>query len=436
MSGSVEAIVDRAFLFLAAEWKTQKGLLVILLFILAAATYLGFFALVETVVLLIGLMIAVVVFWLFISGRIIIPSHTRKTIALCFEVEKEATKNFQRTIAQLRRKLGDLDLKKQVCVKLVASDLIPDQPTAHRYRERHGIDIVVWGKVFHGKENEVTITKFELSHTVVLSSGVKQNLKLFLADLSLVLLGRKWSIVETNELLELKVVAREFFETCMVLAGIYYYADGRFEDGIKVLEGVLSSKTDEGTSQEQRIQTGRIRTILFGLYLSQAQREHESGNHADAIELLDRIPKTFLNRVYALMLLARAHYRNGDLLSAEECTKKIRSIDRKHSAVAFNYAFFGIVQKNYERTRFWYDELLRSHRIADVSLFSVIEFLDEEYVLNPSEHAFLYALAIVNGFIDPKRRKNDLSRFLRLTKNRPEYEVLRKRALELLGYRR
>jgi hypothetical protein len=132
------------------------------------------------------------------------------------------------------------------------------------------------------------------------------------------------------------------------------------------------------------------------------------------------------------MVLALTNYLLGNLPEALRLTEEIRKIDKHHTTVSINNAFFGILQKNYERTKFWYDVLMKQKKLMDVDIFSVVTFLDEEYRNNPSEHAYLYALGVVNGCIDPTTVKANLQRFLRLTSHRTEYEVLRVRARELL----
>ncbi len=71
--------------------------------------------------------------------------------------------------------------------------------------------------------------------------------------------------------------------------------------------------------------------------------------------------------------------------------------------------------------------------LLDVDIFSVITFLDEEYNRNQSEIAYLYALGIVNGYIDPLKRKSELRKFMRKAKKRTEYSTLYQRANELVS---
>lgn len=421
---------------LLSQWKTKRGYAAISLALICVAWYFQVFLFLWGLLVFSFVILVWSSFWYFLSGRYVFPSPNRKTVVLCFSVDAEVERNQKRIVEAMQAKLDDLNLTRRIKLREIAPDIIKNRSQAHAYRRRTGVDLVVWGRSMYGTEDSRKVAQYEVSHTFKITEPLRNKLDLFVADVSLILAKRKWEISETNELSDIRVVAENLFETCLFIVGLYSYSEEHFADAAKVFEGILPSlETKERQSQivESKIQAGRVRLFLSELYLLQARLAHDNKEYPTAISLLQRIRPNVPNKFPVFMMLARTYYLNGDLPNAQRNTEEMRRIERKHPAVCLNNAFFGIIQKNYERTRFWYDVLLRQKAIRDVDPFSVITFLDDEYRKNPSEHAFLYALAIVNGYIDSSIRKSDLLRFLRLTKNRTEYDILRKHARELLS---
>lgn len=195
---------------------------------------------------------------------------------------------------------------------------------------------------------------------------------------------------------------------------------------------VKKLSNNEKSNEIYLAQTGRINSLLSELYYRKSGEEFENANYRRSIQYLEKIPDLVPNKMPILMNLARCYYQLGDLPNAEKITKQMRAIDKKHPAAAINNAFFGILQKNYDRTVFWYDQILKATTLNDIDVLEVIAFLNEEYLKDPSEHAFLYGMGVLNHHADPKSAKKDLSKFIRFTKKKDDYKVLTNRAKELL----
>lgn len=418
------------------EWKTRKGFFVVISLLLLSFVYskipLTFYSYsVFIVVLLLWIII-----WFIGSGRVVIPVSGKKVIVMSFKVDAEGQRNYSRILADLSRKIGELQLSNKIRIINATSDLIENKQRAAEYRKKNGVDLVVWGKSFYGNLDGKRVLKFEVYHTCVVSESLKEKFQLFFSDLTVILQDRKWTVDELNELADVKIVADDFLETCLFIIGIYYYDEKNLDDAICVFEAILptlKAKAIINRTDFRVIQEGRVNAILAELYFLKAQIADSKGDHKTAISLLIKIIPYAPIKLFVLINLARSYYLDGDFFNAQRCTKEMRKLDKKHPGVFLNNAFFGIIQKNYERVRFWYDEILKLSAVRDIDLFPVITFLEDEYGKSPSEHSFLYALGIVNGYIDPKRRKVDLQRFLKNTRNRSEYEVLRRRAKELLN---
>jgi hypothetical protein len=436
LSTSIEKFILEKLWPLLSQWNTKKGYGIVCLLAVFAAWYFQFLFLLSGLLVLAFVLLLWSVSWYFLSGRYVFPSPSRKTVVLCFSVDAEGQRNQKRVVKAVQVKLNDLNLMKKIKLRVIAPDVIADKAAAHSYREKTGVDLVVWGRSIFGSVDSRNVAQYEVFHTFRITDALRTKLELFIADVGIILLKRRWEISEANELSDIRVLADNLFESCLFIIGLYYYSEEYFNDAAKVLEAILPSldvKDRKSPTVESQIQAGRVRALLAEIYFIQSRIAHDEGDYPTSISLLERIQPIVPNKIPVLIMLARTTYLSGDIFRAQRFTESIRRVDKKHPAVCINNAFFGILQKNYERTRFWYDILLKHKAMQDVDPFSVITFLDEEYGKHPSEHAFLYALGIVNGYFDPSTRKGNLQRFLRLTKNRNEYEVLRRRAMELLA---
>jgi len=375
-------------------------------------------------------------FWFVKSGRSILPSQYKKTIVFCFDVDSEGQRIFNKVLRRIRCHIEDLNLEKKVRLINISSDIIISQPKAHKYREKNKVDLIVWGNMDYGSLDSQKVLQFDVRHTITITPSLNHNLNLFLVDVGLILAKKDWTIREVNELKEFKVVADNLFEIALFIIGIYFYDENSIVNATKIFESILPffvEKEKNMITIVHSVQAGRIRALLSELYFLQAIGLHNDGRIEESIKYLEKIPEHVPNRIPVLMMLARTNYLIGDVVSAKRYTDDIRKIDRRHPAVCLNLAFFGILQRNYDRVKFWYDELIKHKMLKDIdNLNPVITFLDDEYNKNPNEHAYLYALGIVNGYIDPLKRKSELKRFIRRVKNLREYQVLLKRAKELI----
>ena len=431
-----DSIIPKLTSYFLKNWRTTKGfgIGVLLIFLFELSLHNLELTIIHEIISFLIFLICWLFIWVYFSGRIILPS-SKKTVVLCFNVDWDGIKNYKRVINKIINSLEEARLDQKIRLKIISYDIISNKQEAHKYREAKNVDLIIWGKTDYGNKNGVKVLLFEVLHTIGLSKNLSNKLNLFLADLTLIFAKKNWEIKEINELEEYKIVASNFFETILFIIGIHYYEKEQLADSIKIFEyllPIMQKKQEKENIVEYKIQLGRIHTLLVEQYFLYGRILHDNGKIPESIEYLKRIPEQVPNPIALYIMLARVSYLNDDEKSANHYTEKIRKMNKRHPAVCVNYAFFGIKQKNYDRVKFWYDEFIKQKVIIDIDLMSVITFLDEEYSKNPTELAFLYALGIVNGFLDPLKRKRDLQRFIRLSKNRSEYQMLNKRAKEII----
>lgn len=430
------SIFSKVLAYIIKEWKTTKGFLASIIFVVPFTLVLlniKSSAIIIIIVLSTSYFIWFCI-WFYKSGRLVFPSD-KKTVVLCFDVDWEGIKNYSRVVKKIINSISNLNLRDKIRIKPISPDLIQNKPKAHKYRETKGVELIIWGKTDYGNLNNEKVLFFEVHHTVYISKSLAERLDYFLADLTLILAKKNWQIKEINELEEYKIVASNFLETILFIIGLYFYYDEQLNNSIKIFEYLLPILVDKEKVNkilEFQIQSGRVKTLLIEMYFFYGRILHDTGKNKEALYYLNKIPEHIPNPIPLYIMLARVSYLGGDEQGANNYTEKIRKLNKRHPAVCLNYAFFGIKQKNYDRVKFWYDEFIKHKFLIDIDIMSVITFLDEEYSKDQTELAYLYALGIVNGYIDLIKRKRDLNRFIRLTKNRLEYTILHKRANELI----
>jgi len=416
--------------YLLQYWKTKHGFLVGLVLVAIITVHSGS-ALSGILFCLVWLFV-----WLFGSRRIIIPSPSKRTVVFSFKVDQEGEKNYRRVMSAVQQQFDQLGLSSRIRVLVGAQDLIANLSTAHKYRDRWNVDVLVWGESLYGFLEEEQVLQFKVNHTTRLSGTLAEHLEDYLSEVGLFLVNRRWTIHELNELEDLVVVADEFLETILGVIGINLWVRNEINDSLAIFESVLlkmARRTQSGEASLNTQRNKRVQEIVCEISFRKAQNKLETADYDEAIRLLEHIKRALPKSTVVLMSLAYASYHSGDIDKAKEYTWALGGIDKRHPAVAINVAFFSILENNYDRAGYWYSRLLNMKEIKEADPLSTAAFLEKEYEARPTEHALLYGLAVVNGLVDPEIRERDLKRFLQLTRERPEYSSLRNRAIALLS---
>jgi len=367
--------------------------------------------------------------WLIGSGRFLIPRRG-KTIVFAIDLEVEAERNFGRIFQSLRAALSDLELAQPLTLKRIGPDIVRDTKDANSYVKNHAVSQVIWGRALAGKANNEQIQKLEVYWLWRLPGDKNVDPEAVLADLKLLERGKKWTIEEVNELVDIEIVAEDFLEMSLAILAILSLIDGKLDDAAVLFRRVVSGLQTHSGSDRSKID--RFQSILDTAEFSIAARAHETGEHAKAVRILERLLPRYPADFDYRTTLARAYFLAGDTDAAKRCTAELAKLDPGSPVVYVNYAFFCILEGKYKTAGNWYEKLSRSRRDKLEVLTSVSEFLEAEYDAAPNEHAYLYGLAIVNGLIDPTVLHSDLRRFLEVTDDRREYLPLRTRALAVL----
>lgn len=162
--------------------------------------------------------------WLVKSGRLVLPSGSRKVVAFAFRVDREGLRNYERILASLRRTL--LEAKIPIGVVRVDPAVIRCRQDAERYVQRQRVEGVFWGESRYGTEDGEKKLKFQLSLTTQVIQIRRELFDGYLRDLGL-LLWNKWTIDELNELKDVEALSEDFTEVVLGLVSIHLLLEGK-----------------------------------------------------------------------------------------------------------------------------------------------------------------------------------------------------------------
>jgi tetratricopeptide (TPR) repeat protein len=420
----------------AVRWRTKGGLARISVILLAATGEAHRVVGAPTAAFIYtgpAVLLSWLAIWLIGSGRVPLPPR-KKTIAFAIDVEVEAERNFNRIFRRLSTTFDSLRLSQPLAVKRIASDLVNTERDADRYVQNYGVTQVVWGRAISGTAANVRIQRFEVHWLQRVPPGV--NVDSVISDLKLLERGRKWSIAEVNDLIDVEVVAEDFLEVSLAIVGILFVLERNYEDAATLFKRVvdgLDQHHPAGPARQPKLD--RFREIYNATRLGIAARAEQAGDYAKAVYVLEDLLPVHSRDFQYRLVLARASFLAGDFEAAVRHTNEAAAIDQSNPAIYANRAFFCIRNAKYKKAGDWYDKLARSRRDKLDVLRSVSEFLENEYEQNPNEHAYLYGMAIVDGLIDPSVLVPELQRFLDATRSLAQYEPLRASATLLIGRR-
>lgn len=421
----------------ALRWRTRGGYFRVLLVLLAAsyqARALLPLNLPQLAVLDIALAFVWAVAWTILSGRLPIARGNTNSVVFAVDVEPDAERNYRRAFQTLKRVAESLPLSERLRVRRIAPDIVQSQPAAERYITNFGVAQVVWGRGLTGHIAEKASEKYELFYTQRTSPNA--NIEAIAQDVALLFAGRRWTVSELNSLVDVEVLAEDFIEASLAMIGILYVIEDRYRDAAVVFSRVVAGLEAHSGNRAKEIyeaQLSRFRDILHSLETTVALRAHAAGDDATAVNILNRLIPLYPENLNLHLTLARCHFYGGNLDGAIASTREVEKRDPGSPAVYANLAFFAILQKNYKRAAAYYEKLLKSRRDKAAVLPSVSEFLEERYAETPTEHAYLYGMAIVNGAVDSEVLREDLLTFLEVTSAEQQtYAALRVSATALL----
>lgn len=438
--------------FLNYYWphrKTKRGM-AIALFVLAIVWFVYILPLYEShkeVVLLttIGILLFFFWGWLYYSGRVLLPKR-RFTIVFCLRADDPRSISYIRqALSILKKKLDELGLLHKFRIISIGRDIVIDRAMAHAYRERHDVDLIIWGDIFCGSKESKGVCDFKgLSFTFkVPGSVVGRNLsEIFKSDINIALVNRDWNIYEINSLPDIEKISANLSEVIMFVLGVIYCQYRKYaEDSVIILEHLFQllklqiNKDEKPVLNEaektismtpQLFRHGRVLGILLNVYKNlggyfTGQEDYQKGKF-----YLAKFMAYEKKDIGAISTLAVCEFYLGNIQTAKDLTDEICTINRNHEICLTNRGFWGIYDKKYASALYYYKEIIKRGRVVtNEIIFKVLSFLDDRKNEAPDELAYDFAIGILNvNFCDERLGRGDLRKFVKKTVNIPAYKEM------------
>ena len=383
--------------------------------------------------------------WLYYSGRVLLPKR-RFTIVFCLRADDPKSISYIRqALSILKRKLDELGLLNKFRIVSIGRDIVIDRATAHAYREKHDVDLIIWGDVFCGSKENKGVCDFKgISFTYKIpGSVVGSNLsEIFKSDINIALVDRDWNIYEINSLPDIEKISANLSEVIMFVLGIIYCQYREYaEDSVVILEHlfhllklqfnkdekpVLNEAEKTISMTPQLFRHSRILGILLNVYKNLGGYFTEHHDHQKGKFYLEKFRVYDKKDIGAISTLALCEFYLGNIQAAKDLTDEICVINRNHEICLANRGFWGIYEKKYTSALYYYKEIIKRGRVVtNEIIFKVLSFLDERKTEAPAELAYDFAVGILNvQFCDERLGRGDLRKFVKRAVDMPEYKEM------------
>lgn len=393
----------------------------------------------------IALLILLFAGWLYYSGRVLLPKR-RFTIVFCLRADDPKSISYIRqALSILKRKLDELGLLNKFRIISIGRDIVVDRATAHAYREKFDVDLIIWGDVFCGSKENKGVCDFKgLSFTFKIPGKVVgSNLsEIFKADINIALVDRDWNIYEINNLPDIEKISANLSEVIMFVLGIIYCQYREYaEDSVIILEHLfhllkLQFNMDEKpilneaektiSMTPQLFRHSRVLGILLNVYKNLGSYFTEHHDYQKGIFYLEKFRAYNKKDIGTISSLVLCKYYLGNMQEAKDLTDEICAINRNHEICLTNRGFWGIYDKKYASALYFYKEISKRGKVvSNEIIIKVLSFLDERKTEVPDELAYDFAVGILNiKFCDERMGRGDLRKFVKKAIDIPEYKEM------------
>ena len=373
---------------------------------------------------LIFLVILLIIYWVLMSGRGIIPS-AKYTLVFCIKTDDKSRLYFNKVLDKLKIKLDQLYILKEIRIVNVDPELINNSEQALQYSKSQRVDLVIWGTAISETRQGNEVVNFSLNSTYRLNDLLRNKMLLFKSDLNLIAGTRDWILDIDNTLTEEIKVTDNFVEAVIFISGIHLFTDNELRKALKMFLALRKMIVDMKSDQFKSRIEGRINAILTEVYILLGEdyvfkKEYKLGRQC----FLELLSFNGINYFRPYVFLAKLEYLLGSLKKAKEYTSKASEINSEHPVIYLNNAFFNLIEKNYDRALYWYKKIF-ALSFADVDIPQLLEFFYDRYQENKKEIGLLFAMGIIDyKFSDRGRGISDLRLFLNQAKSKDDYESM------------
>ena len=377
------------------------------------------------------LIIIWVLIWYLMSGRYIL-STSKHEIIFCFKTDDKSKAHYKKVLKKLIDCLDSYNLN--IKIRDIAPDIIDSTKKATKYREKYDIDLIVWGYAFSETKNGKNIIHFKPHYTCRINEVLRKKRNLFLADVSLIMGQKDWSIRLDNTLPEEAKIVNNFIEVSIFIMGIYSYTYYKLNEAIRYFEILKSMIPYMQEEPFKKYIQGRINSLIIETILLLGDIEYGNERYNIARKCYLEIDKYKINNFQIYLKLAMIEYLSNNLEDAKDYIEKAKNINKNHPVIYIDTAFFAILDKNYESALYWYKKVMNLVGPVDLAVMPLLVFLFDKYKENKNELAYLFATGVINcKFVDREKGLSDLSNFIKKAKKHQEYSSMIKYAKKLLS---
>ena len=387
-------------------------------------------------------------FWLYFSGRWVLPTRKLKIGISLKSLDASTQKIIDRTFLLFNDELKKLRFQKQFFIYKIGHDVFNTYEQAEKYADKWDASLVIHGTVYNGNANSkyrYDLRNFSFTYRVYNTPKQTPLWDLVKSDVQLMLLDRDWIIEESNEIIDTNKVSMNLVEILLSILSITLCRSfDHPEISIKLINKVIPYLENHIRPEKKKIEfnkeknsitmpinllrSGRLRSILNSCYINTGRIFIKQHKYEEATKtLLEGINKgADKYECYHALALASFYLKGIEL--AETYTIKMNEIKSNTLDYHLNMAFFSIAKTNYEEVINHYEETRNRVKMQNRFIIEeVIEFLTLRQKENKTEFAYQYAIGILTyNHLNKLEGKKILCNFLKKAKDEKYVPIINK----------
>ncbi|MFH1800587.1 MAG: hypothetical protein ABH891_07080 [Candidatus Omnitrophota bacterium] len=355
----------------------------------------------------------IIVFWLL--GRRM-PIFKNNEIAVLFS--PRGSEEVQKVIRDLRERLKEelVNVSLGGSIRLVTlppNYCIETVEQANEIRSKSNCCLIIWGYMSVASQKKKKLYTFPKIHFTYKIPIMELMPKIqTCAAVGMGIGGRRWSINEENESLDLDVMSKNLRETTLYILGLILFLYGHYENASAVFEDL-----------KQNIETKKIQNfkwrylfkekILFFLreaYLNSAKVVYRTnifrpkGFNIDrkSIEFcLDRTNRALnekLNWAQAHLCAATFYFFLDNVSKSREHIELAKEYSKTVASAWLSSAFLDLCEEKYEHAVSEYEEAFGREAAGGIYM-EVIAFISHYFDIHPGKVQFRFAIGLLNKII-------------------------------------
>lgn len=423
-----ETINEKILNYLIQNWRRWSGLVIILCLV---NIFIGYLILTiedlrikdlnsnHLIYFLIGSFFTII-FWVFIKYRnAFINDDEILKVGLTITIEEKFISKANDIVYPVIRQLSNDPNLKHIKIIRLPDNIFHSNDEANKYLNKndHELNNFLWLLIVVGKENGKDKLKIKqgtffrnLETTKLIIEDVEIDLN---KEINFRSSGAKWGYYESDDIKGKDDLQNSLKDNIIYYFGIVLILKGKYKESLSSLKLLYKSQdslvegntNDEGKLQvilkRENFLSARLEQILCKIYRIIASHYYDLKQFDKVVNCLQECEQEIgmiAPMLPNFVLLARAEYDRGNIDSAKSYTNKMKSVGGYNQYVAFNLAFFSIIEDNIKEVVRNYKYIVNNTGNSNPKdTFDVIEFLNEQSLKFANKRPlFDYAIGALN----------------------------------------